>query len=138
MIYQSAALLIEVPKFTSSRGNPVDSVQAVLCRIEQVNEEVGKIQAELTKKKTVIEEIEARIEHLKADKEILLCWKKYEMEQQLDWMMQLKSDEKMLQNKHTELVTERNELICMNKRTELVTERNELICMAPPSKKAKK
>ncbi len=38
--YQSAALLIEVPKFTSGRGVPVASVHAVLSCIDQVNEKV--------------------------------------------------------------------------------------------------
>ncbi len=91
VFYQSAALLMEVPKFTSGRGVPVASVQAVLGCIEQVNEEVEKVEADLINFKS---------------KEI----------------MQLKSDEKMLQNKHTKVMTERNELLCM----------------IPPSKRAKK
>ncbi len=67
VFYQSAALLMEVPKFTSGRGVPVAFVQAVLGCIEQVNEEVEKVKADL----------------INRYKEI----------------MQLKSDEKMLQTK---------------------------------------
>ncbi len=50
VFYQSAALLMEVPKFTGGRGVPVASVQAVL---EQVNEEVEKVEADLAKNKVI-------------------------------------------------------------------------------------
>ncbi len=88
--YQSAALLMEVPKFTSGRG---------------VAEEIRKIQAELTEKKTVIEEVEADIE---AHSTIASSQE----------LKELKSDEKMLQNRYTDLVTE-------------------LTCMVPPNKRAR-
>ncbi len=64
--YQSAALLIQVPKFTSGRGVPVASVQSVLSCIKQVNEEIRKVGAHLTRKKTAIEEFEADTVSLKS------------------------------------------------------------------------
>ncbi len=102
--YQSAALLMEVPKFTSGRG------VAVFSCLEQANEEIRKIQAELTEKKTVIEEVEADIE---AGDRQLASYQE---------LKELTSDEKMLQNRYTDLVTERNELTCMvppNKRARI-------------------
>ena len=86
--YQSAALLIEVPKFTSGRGFPVASAQIVLSCIEQ---EVGNVEAKI---ETIIED--------------------------------------------NDRSTGKTHMLLKNKHTELVTERSQLMCMVPPSKKAKK
>ena len=77
--YQSAALLIEVPKFTSGRGASVDSVQSVVSCLEQVNEKIREVEADLTRNDTEVDD----------------------------------GLHKMLQNKRTKLVTERNEMMCI-------------------------
>ncbi|XP_064403850.1 uncharacterized protein LOC135349272 [Halichondria panicea] len=111
--YQSAALLIEVPNFTSGRGVSVASVQAVLSCIEQVNEEVERVEADLNGKTRRMERLEESAKHFVDD----VSMQKYLLKEK----MKLKSRRKIVQNRHTELITERNEMMCM----------------VPPSKRAK-
>ncbi len=133
--YQSAALLMEVPKFTDGRGVPVASVQAVLSCIEQVDEEISKGEADIDKFNNEIKELEADIgnivekivEKIEGDSDEVQKFndKREELKKQVylkrNQLTHMKSNQKMVQDRHPKLLTERNELMFM----------------VPPSKRAK-